>query len=160
MPLTNKRKVFVAEYLRCWNASEAARRAEYAKPGAEGHRLLKNAEVQAHIQERMTDLAMSADECLSRLAEEARADIAEFIHEDGSLNWETLRSKGHLVKKIRHTDDRTEIELYSVQSALQLIGQHHALFVERQQRELEISLSDRLSGQIDNALARGYDEPD
>jgi len=69
--LTNKRIAFVEHYLACWNASEAARRAGY-KQRNEGHRLLTNADIQAHIKERLAEVTMSADEVLQRLAEIAR----------------------------------------------------------------------------------------
>lgn len=72
MSLTTKRQAFVEHYLACWNASEAARRASYAHPGTEGHRLLQNVEIQEHIKERLTEVTMSADEVLKRLAEIAR----------------------------------------------------------------------------------------
>ena len=51
--LTSKQHAFVAAYIGVarGNASEAARIAEYAKPGQEGHRLLKIAEIDAAIQQ-------------------------------------------------------------------------------------------------------------
>ena len=67
MVLTNKRIAFVEHYLSCWNASEAARRASYAHPGTEGHRLLQNDEIKAHIEVRLTEIALSADMVLARL---------------------------------------------------------------------------------------------
>lgn len=50
--LNAKRSAFVAYYLgeACHNATEAARMAGYKAPGAEGHRLLKNAEIQKSVQ--------------------------------------------------------------------------------------------------------------
>lgn len=51
--MNDKRRKFIAAFLgpARLNASEAARLAGYAHPGAEGHRLLKNAEVQEAIAE-------------------------------------------------------------------------------------------------------------
>ena len=74
MALTNKRRVFVYEYLKCWNASEAARRANFKQPHSQGSRLLENVEVQAYIKARLAETAMSADEVLNRLADHARDD--------------------------------------------------------------------------------------
>ena len=127
MPLTNKRKLFVEHYLQSGNASDAAREAGYAHPGAEGHRLLKIAEIQNLVGERVETAAMDATEILERLSSGVRTS-----------------------KKF----DATIIK------ALELLGKYHALWTDRQQVEMEHSLSDRLSGQIDYALARGYDEPD
>jgi phage terminase small subunit len=129
--LNRKRRVFVEEYLRTWNASEAARRAGYAHPGSQGHRLLKTVEVEAEIQRRLNELKMGADEVLIRLSEMARADISEFITPSGGIDWAKVREQGYLVKKVRHNFGKnSEIELHDAQSALQLIGKHHKLFTE------------------------------
>ena len=55
MALTDKRQVFVEEYLRTWNASEAARIAGYAHPGSDGHRLLKISEIAEEIQRNVSE---------------------------------------------------------------------------------------------------------
>ncbi len=58
MALSNKQKAFVAEYLLCWNASEAARRSGYSARTArqQGARLLTNANIQTAIQARLATL--------------------------------------------------------------------------------------------------------
>lgn len=45
MKLTARQQKFVHAYIASGNASDAARRAGYGKPGQEGYRLLKNAQV-------------------------------------------------------------------------------------------------------------------
>ena len=125
MPLTNKRIVFVEEYLSCWNASEAARRAGYKHPGSQGHALLQIPEIQAYIKLRLADMQMSADEVLNRLADHARDD-----------------SKGVSLK------------------ALELVGKHHRLFIERQEIEATHTVSDDVLDAIGGALARGYESDD
>ena len=67
MALTNKQRVFVEEYLRCWNATEAARRASYAHPNVAGPRLLVNVSIAAEIEHEVSERSMSADEVASRL---------------------------------------------------------------------------------------------
>jgi phage terminase small subunit len=74
MALTNKRKVFVYEYVKCWNATEAARRAGYKQPNTQGPRLLVNDGVKARIKEVLDDAAMSSEECLQLLSDIARGD--------------------------------------------------------------------------------------
>lgn len=144
MALTNKRQVFVEEYLKCWNASEAARRAQYASPGSEGHRLLKNAEISDEIQRRVDEQAMSANEVLIRLAEQARADIADFVDVwDGGfkINIEKALAagKGHLIRKIGFNQyGKPEIELHNQQSALQLLGKVHGLFTDKVEQSGEV----------------------
>ena len=49
-----------------------------------GYRLLKeNPEIAEYVQQRLTETAMSANEVLMRLAEQARGDIGEYIVKDG-----------------------------------------------------------------------------
>lgn len=79
--LTNKQRVFIEEYLQCWNATEAARRAGYSKRTAysQGQRLLKNVEVSAAIETRLSEKHMSADEALTILAEQGRAKLSDYF---------------------------------------------------------------------------------
>lgn len=140
MTLTARRQAFVDEYLKCWNASEAARVAGYAAPGVEGHRLLKNAEVSEEIQRRVSDRAMSADEVLVRLAEQARSDMSDFVSFVPGVKLPFLdlaraheAGKFGLVKKLKYgKDGEVEFELYDAQAALVQLGKVHKLFVERQ----------------------------
>lgn len=137
MALSAKRRVFIEEYLRCWNASEAARRAEYAYPGREGYRLLKNAEIQQAIQDRLDELKMEADEVLVRLAEQARADIGPYLQQAGDgyeVDLEALKKAGltHLIKKLSYDKDGNQrLELYDAQAALVQLGRAHGLFTDR-----------------------------
>lgn len=137
MTLTGKRKVFVEAYLATWNASEAARQAEYAHPGSEGHRLLKNAEIAAEIQRRVSERTMTADEVLIRLAEQARAEYSEYITNWGTVNVPHMIAdgKGHLIKGIKETAHGRVVEFHDAQAALVHIGKHHKLFTEKVEME-------------------------
>ena len=145
MALTARRQAFVDEYLKCWNASEAARVAGYAAPGVEGHRLLKIAEISEEIQRRVTERAMSADEVLVRLAEQARGSMADFVEVVPGVNTPFLRlDKAHaagkfgLVKKLKYTTDGgVEFELYDAQAALVQLGKVHKLFTDKQDVTIE-----------------------
>lgn len=101
MSLTNKRRVFVEQYLQCWNASEAARRAGYAHR-SEGPRLLSNADIQVYINLRLADMQMSADEVLNRLADHARDDSKGI-----SLRALELVGKHHKLFTERHEVEAT-----------------------------------------------------
>lgn len=134
--LTDKQKLFVEAYLECWNATEAARRAKYAYPNTQGPRLLVHVGIRKIIQERLSAKAMSADEVLMRLAEQARGDISDFIRSHGAIDWDAVHAKGYLVKKIRHTSGKeSAIELHDAQAALEKIGRAHGLFIDRQKIE-------------------------
>jgi phage terminase small subunit len=132
MALTRKRRVFVEAYLECWNATEAARQAGYKHPGSQGHRLLKNVEIEAQISQRLAEKVMGANETLSRLSEMARSDVSEFVTEFGVIDWDAVRAKGHLVKRVRHVKgQQSSIELHDAQSALTLIARHHGLLTDK-----------------------------
>jgi len=81
------------------------------------------------ISNRLKAKAMTADEVLMRLAEQARANLADFVQDYGAIDWEAVKAKGCLVKKISHTAGKqSSIELYDAQSALEKIGRAHGLF--------------------------------
>ena len=143
MALTDKQQAFIEHYLMCWNASEAARRAGYnGKSNVVGPRLLANVSIQEVIRARLAELKMSADEVLTRLAEQARGSLAPFLRTsaDGRLHGFDLSEDQplHLLKKAsvskRTYKDTTEetvtIELYDAQAALGLLGRHHKLFTD------------------------------
>jgi len=134
MTLNRKQSLFVDEYLRDMNATQAAMRAGYSKRSAYsiGSENLRKPEIAAEIQRRLDEKKMTADEDLARLSEQARVDISEFIHPGGAINWEAIQKKGYLVKRIKHhVGMSSEIELVDSQRALELIGKAHRLFVER-----------------------------
>src|SRR5687767_168552 len=81
MALSEKQQQFVIEYVQCWNASEAARRAGYSErtAGQQGYRLLKDSAVQTLIKEVLRANLMSAEEALARLADQARFDLGPYI---------------------------------------------------------------------------------
>jgi hypothetical protein len=80
-PLTRKQRVFVAEYLKCWNASEAARRAGYSVKTAYaiGSALLRNTEIKAAIDAAVEQIQMSANEALIRNTQVGRGDLGDFF---------------------------------------------------------------------------------
>jgi len=139
--VTSKRQqVFLEEYLKCWNASEAARKAGFkGKANVVGPRLLANVSIQQAIQARLNELKMSADEVLVRLADQARGSMADFIQvtEDGQIRISLAKAdKLHLVRKVSLTaEGGLQIELYDSQDALKLLGQHYKLFTQKHEVE-------------------------
>lgn len=136
MGLTKKRRVFLEEYLKCWNGAEAARRAGYAYPRQEAHRLLTNADISDEIKRRLKAKAMDADEVLARLADQARGNIADFMNTEvpgGIIDLEKAQELGltHLIKSIAWTKQGVKVELYDAQAALVHIGRHLKLFTDR-----------------------------
>lgn len=155
MGLTNKQRVFVEEYLRCWNATEAALVAGYADRSArqQGSRLLTNDDIAAEIKLRVAEKAMTADEVLIRLAQHARGDMGDFLDISSmsfqvDLSGAVEKKLTHLIKKVKQrttttirNDEETEthdieIELYDAQSALVQLGRVHGLFTDKSDMNL------------------------
>lgn len=155
MSLSNKQKKFVEEYLKDYNATQAAIRSGYSEKTAYsiGSENLKKPEIVEALQKEM----MSADEVLSRMTDIARGDVADLMDvttagfsielmkkdENGTL---VVNPKTRLIKKIKQKvttylaksesgEDRevveTEIELYNAQEALTTLGKYHKLFADR-----------------------------
>lgn len=139
--LTNKQRVFIEEYLQCWNATEAARRAGYGGGDATlaviGSRNIRNVKIRRRIRKRLAGKAMAADEVLVRLGEQAQSDLGDFLRDEagpsGLLDIEKVQKAGltHLIKRIAWTRQGVSVELYDAQRALELIGKAHGLFRER-----------------------------
>jgi len=135
----------VEEYLVDFNATRAAERAGYGGNSnvlaAQGSRLLKNVKISESISQHLQEKAMTADEVLMRLADQARANVTDFIQDYGAIDWEAVKAKGHVIKRISHKQgEHSTIELYDAQAALEKIGKAHGLFVDRQQQEGEFTL--------------------
>lgn len=156
--LTDKQKRFIDEYLIDFNATRAAIKVGYSKKTASviGSENLAKPYIADEISRRIEEQAMSSKEVLTRLADMARGDIADLMDittsgftlnlmckdEKGKL---IVNPKTKLIKKIKqkvttylakkeNEEDRevveTEIELYSAQEALALLGKQHKLFVD------------------------------
>ena len=135
MALNSKQQMFVNEYLKCYNATQAALVAGYAEGSAyaHGHKLLKIAEIKEAISQRLSESAMSADEVLMRLAEQARGEHGKYITTSGTVDIATLvnAKKAHLIKKVKETQDGMEYEFYDAQSALNTLAKHHGLLTDK-----------------------------
>ncbi|HUW14464.1 MAG TPA: terminase small subunit [Anaerolineae bacterium] len=142
MALTNKQRVFVEEYLRCWNGAEAARRAGYKRPCVSAHENLRKLYIQEVIEKRIREKAMSADEVLVHLADVARFDAGLLFGKGGIINWEDAKKHGYtqFVKKLDWSPGALKVEIYDKMEALELLGKHQAMWVERHQIESDGTL--------------------
>jgi hypothetical protein len=134
--LTDRQRVWIAEYLKCWNATEAARRAGYKDPSQAGYENKIKQEIREIINERLANKAMSADEVLARLSEQATADMGDFLSASGRgirLDLKRARELGklHLVRKYNKTNGGTSIELVDAKDALVQLGRHYKLFTDK-----------------------------
>lgn len=140
--LTPKQVRFLEHYLTCWNATEAARVAGYKHPNKQGPELLKQPQIAAAIDERLSEVAMSANEVLARLTDHARSDIGEFLDIDGNLDLKRMKASGmtRLVKKLNTAKasgtspkggdwerETVTLELHDAQAALNTLARYHGL---------------------------------
>lgn len=147
--MTPKRQLFVEAFLgrANMNATKAAELAGYSDAKNEGYRLKQDPEVQEAIKQRLEEEAMSAREVLYRLAEQARADVDEFLDEEGCFDIEKARAAGktHLLKELSYEEvyegggrDRNpdlvrkvKFKIHDPQAALVHIGRHQKLFTDK-----------------------------
>jgi phage terminase small subunit len=159
--LTPKQQIFIEEYLSTWNATEAARRAGYQGNDASlatiGWENLRKLEIADAIKKRLSEAAMPADEVLMRLAQHGRADMGQWLTDDGQLDVAAMkRDKAtHLIHKVKRTERSgetntggtwshvtVEVELHPAQSALSLLGKHHGLFKDVSEVKGEFKITD------------------
>jgi phage terminase small subunit len=157
MTLSPKRRVFVEEYLKCWNATEAARRAQYKHPNVKGPELVKIGKIADVIEQRLKEVQMSTDETLARITEIARVEYSPYIQRDGTIDLSALvdDDKAHLIKGIKETKYGKEITFYDGQKALTDMGRRHGLFKDRTEN-LNIDVSTLTDAQL-NRIANGED---
>ncbi|MDR6103291.1 phage terminase small subunit [Agrobacterium larrymoorei] len=168
-PLNPRQRLFVEEYLVDLNASQAAIRAGYSCKTAKvlGSILLKKVQVMEAVEqakrERSERTQIHADWLLSRLAEEAVADIADLYDENGGLKpvdqWPLIWRQGLVaaveVKELfegrgesREAIGRvSQVKLSDRIKRLELIGKHIDVQAFREKVEVEVSgsLAERLA---------------
>ena len=134
MSITKKQRVFIEKYLQCWNATEAAKRAGYSERTArqQGSKLLTKVDISEAINKRISEEAMSADEVLARLAEQARGDHSQYMTPQGpDMNAIVNKGMSHLIKRYKRDSSGVTVEFYDAQAALVHIGRHHKLFTDK-----------------------------
>ena len=157
--LSDKRKKFVQEYLKDLNITQAAIRAGYSERTAysQGQRLMKNVEIQAEIAKARKRAAKRNEVSLDRVIEEYRrlafADTTDaiyirdgrvYVHDTESLTVEQRAA----ISEIRQTKDGIAVKFHSKTAALEALGKHLGLFVERTEN----------SGKIEVVYRRGKPE--
>lgn len=148
--LTTKQELFIAAYLGAanGNATEAARIAGYKNPRQEGSRLLSNDVISARVKQHVSDRFADADAVLAELTDVALSDWRDFIEV-------IARDKTGKPVKVR-------MDLTNKVKALELLGKHHQLFIEKQQLDINIREHRRAVPQstIDSILQPAEDRMD
>jgi hypothetical protein len=94
---------------------------------------LTNVDIQAEIKARTAEKAMQADEVLARLAEQARAEYASYLNDDGTVDLQRMieDGKAHLIKGTKwDRHGNLVVEFHDAQAALVHIGRHLKLFTD------------------------------
>ncbi len=141
MGLSKKQRIFIDEYLKCWNATRAAIKAGYSEHSARtiGCENLTKPNISEEIQRRLDESAMSADEVIQAVGEIGRADISDFIEIDEktgrikNIDFSKAKKAGklHLIKSITPTANGLKVELHDRMRALELMGKRYKLFTDR-----------------------------
>jgi phage terminase small subunit len=166
--LSNKQRVFIEEYLRCWNATEAARLAGYSEKTARfiGAENLTKPYIAEEIRLRLAEKQMSTDEALALLADQARGDLGDFMDVSrmgfslNLLDESGQRKNTRIIRKIKQKtttflgkkeddEDReiheVEIELYDAQAAIDKILRVHGKYketIDLNVRSYDVSIAD------------------
>lgn len=124
--LNTKQEAFIAAYIgeARGNASEAARIAGYKNPGQYGHYLMKNHQIASRVKEHVAEKFASADAVLAELTDVALADWRDFIEI-------IARDKSGKPVKVR-------MDLSNKVKALELLGKHHQLFIDKQEIDINV----------------------
>lgn len=163
-----KRERFCQEFIIDLNGKKAAERAKYSKKTAEqqASRLLSNVKVQERIAELMKKRSertrIAQDRVLQELAMIGFSDLRNYIDIDRDTG--AIRAKGfedmpegesRVLKSIKEDRvikedadgekttvyDKVKFELWDKPKALEMIGRHLAMFVERHQVNANMTLT-------------------
>lgn len=147
---SEKEQIWLSEYLKTFNATEAARRAGYTWPNVQGQQ--KKEKFRDEIKRILAERAMSPQEIIDELQQIAQSDIADYFDRYNGLDLEKAQKDGKskLIKKLKWRtitkigkgegeDDveihDTEMEMYSRHEALRDLGKVHALFTDKTRAE-------------------------
>lgn len=170
--LNPRQQQFVDEYLKDFNATQAAVRCGYSKRTAysQGHDLLKLPEVREAVEkaklERSRRTKIDADWLLTRLAEEANADLSDLYDpETGALKpireWPKIWRQG-LVQGVETVEERDDegnvigralkVKIDNRVKRLELIGKH--IGVRAFEERVNVTGLDALADRLARAKAR------
>lgn len=145
--MTPRQERFVAEYLKDLNATRAAISAGFSEKTAaqQATRLLRNVQISAAVEKakakRIERVEVQADDVLRELMRLGYSDLSELL-KWGPNGVEIVESKDlsvdarRAVEMVKMTEDKDgkrtfQIKQHSKERALELLGRHLGLFVDR-----------------------------
>jgi phage terminase small subunit len=173
--LNEKQRRFADEYIVDLNATQAARRAGYASDSAGqiAHKLLKNAEIQAEIQNAVAERArrteVTADRVVLELARLGFGDLRGVAEWDENgvryrSSEELTDDEAATIESVKHvtttSEDGTvrkhlELKQHSKTKALEMLGRHLALFTDKLQMNADGDIRIRMQGLPDKSRGDG-----
>ena len=149
-------KVFLRYYMRTFNARKSAVAAGYDQN--HGHHLVIS--LQNIINARLGEDRMSDGELEMRLVDIARGLTAEYITDQGFIDFQKLREDGkaHLVKKVTRTVDGITIEMYNAQRALEVIGKSRGVIKSGIKRHAHAHVVTEEDSELNKLIKKIYQE--
>jgi len=146
--LTDKEQAFVHWYCLLLNGTEAMARAGYGNENtsrptlaAMASEYLRKPHIKAEIDRYLEASIASADEVLSRISQQALADIGAYYKDDGTLDLAAMREDGmeHLVVGASKGREGVTWALAHPQTAQKLMARYHRLLRD----QVDVTLEDR-----------------
>ena len=138
--MTPKQKLFIAEYLVDFNATQAAIRAGYSPKTSYSHgqRLLKNVEIAEDIARQVEERMMGLDEARTRLGRMARFDMSPYIEGYGAravIRTDKMIADGYgdMIREIYQTSEGVRVKIADQDAALDKILKIHGAYVDRKE---------------------------
>lgn len=164
--MTQKQKQFCREYLIDLDATKAAIRSGYCSnnAGQLAHELMKKPDIieaiAGAIERRATRLNIKADRVLEELCKIAFIDRSEIVQvKNGRVilkNTEELtEDQKSVLSEVSETQYGISVKLHDKLRALELIGKHLGMFIERTQHSGEINVTRQLSDEQLTLIATG-----
>jgi hypothetical protein len=157
-----KHRLFIDELFKCnMNGTKAYQNvygADYDASRANASKLLANANISEEVEHRLQKKAMSANEVIARLAEQAQAQYSDYLSANGTVNLAKIieDGKAHLIKKIkRDKQGYLEVEFYDAKSALDTIAKYYNLLRDTS-INFDVDLDNLTDDQLDR-IANGED---
>lgn len=101
---------------------------------AASSRLLRDVKISNEVKRRLDEMAMPANELLSRLSKQASAKYTDFIGTDGKVDLDGLKKAGlmHLVKGTKYNArGDLMVEFLDPLKSQEMMGKYHAIFTDR-----------------------------
>ncbi len=158
--LTYKQKAFIDAYLgeAKFNAYKAAKIAGYKGNGntlrAIASENLTKPNIKAEVAAHFEANAVSREELVSLLADQARVDISSYYDQAGNFNLSKFKADGYggLIKSIRQTKYGVAIEFIDKVKSQELIGRHLAIFTDRVESHTTHTLDENSIAALKNRI--------